>query len=154
MLGRGSIRRLHLAAGMVAFLAILAFWISTAVSELSGDVGMILAVKRAILWGMLLLIPTMIIAGANGFRLARTSTAPLARAKLRRMPIIAGNGLLVLLPAALFLAGRTAQGRFDATFVAVQALELLAGGINIALMALNIRDGLALTGRRGRPARA
>jgi len=36
------------------------------------------------------------------------------------------------------------------TFYAVQALELAAGPVNIALLGLNMRDGLKLTGRLGR----
>jgi hypothetical protein len=42
--------------------------------------------------------------------------------------------------------------RFDALFYAVQALELAAGAVNIALLSLNMRDGLRMTGRL-RPAR-
>ncbi|MCC7425383.1 MAG: hypothetical protein IT557_00620 [Alphaproteobacteria bacterium] len=154
MRGRGVVGWVHLAAGVIGFLTILSFWISTAISELSGDVAMIAAVKGAILWGMILLVPAMMAVGATGLRLARGSAAPLVRAKQRRMPIIAGNGLLVLVPSAVFLAGRATEGRFDATFVAIQALELLAGGINIVLMALNIRDGLALSGRYARALRS
>jgi hypothetical protein len=63
------------------------------------------------------------------------------------MPLIAANGLLVLLPAAIFLNLWAAQGTFDSRFYLVQAVELLAGAINLLLMGLNMRDGVKLTGR-------
>ena len=72
--------------------------------------------------------------------------------KLRRMPIIAANGVLILVPAALFLAMKARGGAFDGAFYAVQAIELVAGAINLALLSLSLRDGLRLSGRlrRGR----
>ena len=66
---------------------------------------------------------------------------------MRRMPIIAANGLLVLIPAALFLSWKAATDEFDSAFYAVQALELVAGAVNFTLLALNMRDGLRMTGR-------
>ena len=66
------------------------------------------------------------------------------------MPFIAGNGLLILIPAALFLASKARAGEFDTWFYVVQALELLAGATNITLLGLNMRDGLKLTGRLAR----
>ena len=76
----------------------------------------------------------------------RRKDAP-ARAKKKRMPIIALNGLLILLPSAWFLAGKSAAGEFDTVFYAVQVLELVAGAANIMMMGLNIRDGLTMTGK-------
>jgi hypothetical protein len=38
-------------------------------------------------------------------------------------------------------------GRFDTGFYLVQALELIAGAINITLLTRNMRDGLRMTGR-------
>jgi len=63
------------------------------------------------------------------------------------MPVIAANGLIVLVPAAWFLAGKSAAGEFDSTFYIVQAVELLAGAANLTMMGLNIRDGLRMTGK-------
>jgi hypothetical protein len=63
------------------------------------------------------------------------------------MPFIAGNGLLILIPAALFLDRLASRGEFGALFYAVQTLELIAGAVNLTLMSLNARDGLRLTGR-------
>ena len=69
------------------------------------------------------------------------------------MPFIAANGILVLIPAALFLASKAKAGEFDTAFYAVQALELLAGPVNITLLSLNMRDGLKMKGwLRPRPA--
>jgi hypothetical protein len=55
------------------------------------------------------------------------------------MPVIAGNGLLILVPAALVLDRWAAAGVFDARFYVVQAVELLAGGTNLTLMGLSHR---------------
>jgi hypothetical protein len=39
------------------------------------------------------------------------------------------NGILVLIPAALFLASKAQAAEFDTTFYAVQAHELAAGAV-------------------------
>lgn len=65
------------------------------------------------------------------------------------MKAVAANGLLVLLPSAWMLASWANAGRFDGTFYALQGVELVAGAINITLLALNMRDGLRLAGRLG-----
>ena len=79
----------------------------------------------------------------------------LVDAKKKRMPFIAANGLLVLVPCAVMLDRWAAAGSFDSTFYLVQAIELIAGPINLALMALNVRDGLRMAGRlHPSPARA
>nr|WP_055038904.1 hypothetical protein [Blastochloris viridis] len=141
------LRRAHPIAGALAIATVATFWVSTVAVELNGTHADIARVKGAILWGMLVLIPAIALAGASGFRLGRCSLNPLAMAKQRRMPIIALNGLLVLVPSAVFLAARSASGQFDDTFFAVQAVELIAGALNIALMALSARDGFRLAGR-------
>jgi hypothetical protein len=40
-----------------------------------------------------------------------------------------------------------ATGSFNTPFYLVQAIELIAGPINLILMSLNIRDGLRMAGR-------
>ena len=144
------ILRIHAAAGVIGFLTILSFWSSTVASELFGSHETVAAVKQAILWGMLVLVPAMAAAGGTGFRLSRSRIGLLAKAKKRRMMVIGPNGVLVLMPCAFFLASLAAKGQFTATFYAVQALELVAGLVNLTLMGLNIRDGLRLTGRIAR----
>lgn len=73
---------------------------------------------------------------------------PLIGAKKRRMPLIAANGLVILVPSALYLAAKAEAGAFDAAFYGAQALERVAGAVNIALLGLNMRDGFHLTARR------
>jgi len=92
-----------------------------------------------------LLIPALITAGGSGFALAKGRRAGLVGAKFKRMPLIAENGILILVPSALFLASKARAAEFDTVFYAVQALELAAGAANIALIALNVRDGLAVS---------
>ncbi len=36
--------------------------------------------------------------------------------KIKRMAFVAGNGILVLIPSALFLASEAAAGAFDTAF--------------------------------------
>lgn len=60
------------------------------------------------------------------------------------------NGVLVLIPCAIFLDRWASVGVFDASFYLVQAIELIAGAVNLTLMAMNIRDGLRLSGRSRR----
>lgn len=146
--------KLHAAAGTVALLTVTCFWISTVAAELTGSAETIAAVKAAILAGMVVLIPAMVVAGASGFSLGKGWRSPVLQHKKRRMRIIAANGLVVLLPSAYVLAGWAGAGRFDAVFFTVQALELAAGAVNIALLSLNMRDGLALRRRPSRAVRA
>jgi len=63
------------------------------------------------------------------------------------MAVIAGNGLLVLVPSALYLAALAARGDFGVGFYVVRALELITGATNLTVMTLNIHDGLRLTRR-------
>lgn len=136
--------RLHAIAGTIAFLTILTFWLSTVVSEIFGDHGDIAYVKNAVLWGMIVLIPCLAATGASGFSLGKKRKDPRVTAKQKRMPVIALNGIVVLIPCAVFLADRSGAGMFDTAFYGVQAIELIAGAINLRLMGLNIRDGFAL----------
>ena len=138
---------IHPIAGMLAILTIATFWLSTALSELLASETTVVAVKTTIPWGFVLLIPALAAAGGSGFLLARGRRTGLVGAKLKRMPFIAGNGILVLIPSALFLASKASAGEFDASFYAVQAIELVAGAVNIFLLGLNLRDGLKMTGR-------
>lgn len=141
------IKVIHPVAGMIALITILTFWISSALSELFADAATIATVKTLIPWGFAILIPALIAVGGSGFQLGKTMRGPLIAAKTRRMPLIAANGLLILVPSALFLSFKAQAGAFDSAFHAVQTVELIAGGVNIALLGLNMRDGLRL--RRG-----
>ena len=136
--------KIHAAAGAVGLITVSAFWMSTATVELLGDTAAITTVKNSVLAGMAVLIPAMIIAGASGFSLGKGWKSPVVARKKRRMRIIAANGLLVLVPSAFLLSSFATAGRFDNLFTIVQAIELLAGATNIALLSLNMRDGLSL----------
>ena len=142
---------IHPVAGALAITTIATFWLSTIVSELFGSQATIIAVKSAIPWGFLLLVPAMAAVGGSGNVLSRGRRGGVLGTKMRRMQIIAANGVLVLIPAALFLASKAKAVEFDAVFYAVQALELVAGATNISLLGLNMRDGLRMKGRLRRP---
>ncbi len=137
---------IHPLAGAIAILTIVIFWLSTAVVELIGSAAAIVAVKTTIPWGFLLLIPALAAAGGSGLALAAGRRGGFIGAKLKRMPFIAANGVLILIPSALYLAFKARAGEIDASFDAVQALELAAGATNIALLGLNMRDGLRMKG--------
>ncbi|KXX64238.1 hypothetical protein [Marichromatium gracile] len=145
---------IHPIAGALALLTILGFWLATVIVETLGAPAAIVAVKTAIPWGLLVLIPALAAVGGSGFALARDRQGALVAAKRRRMPIIAANGLLVLVPCAFFLAAKAGAGELDGVFYAVQGLELVAGAVNATLLGLSLRDGLRLSGRlRGQPVR-
>lgn len=139
--------RIHAIAGAIGFLMILLFWTSTIVSELFGSYEAIASVKGWILSGMFILIPAMVVVGGSGMSLGSGRTDELVSAKQKRMPIIAANGLLILLPMAFILEGKASAGTFDMLFYVLQGVELIAGATNLTLMGLNMRDGLKLTGR-------
>ena len=148
------IKIVHPFAGGLALLIIVVFWVSTVVSELFASQQSVVFVKTAIPWGILLLIPAMAAAGGTGFFMTRKGRrVGLAGAKAKRMKFIGANGFLILIPSALFLASKAGALEFDAAFYAVQGLELVAGAANIALLSLNMRDGLKMKGRlRRKPA--
>jgi hypothetical protein len=142
------IRIIHPLAGAVALITITIFWWSTVLSELFGSEPTVIAVKTSIPWGFLVLIPALAAVGGSGFTLAKGRRSGLVAGKIKRMPFIAANGILVLIPAALILAQKAAHAEFDGFFYVVQGLELAAGAANITLLGLNMRDGMKM--RRGR----
>ena len=144
----------HKTAAGLATATIATFWLSTVVSELFLGHSEIATVKTFILYGFLILIPSMAVAGGTGFRLAKGRRAGIPGTKSKRMPIIAANGILILIPSAFYLAVKAQAGEFDTAFYTVQAVELLAGATNLFLLGLNIRDGRRMTaGKRRRAAR-
>jgi hypothetical protein len=104
--------------------------------------------------GLWIMIPAMAAVGGSGMFLGKSRKGRLVDAKKMRMPLIAANGLLVLVPCAIVLNRWAAAGSFDTAFYLVQTVELVAGAINFMLMGLNVRDGLRMAGRlRKSPAR-
>ncbi|HTT13674.1 MAG TPA: hypothetical protein VMG60_22640 [Burkholderiaceae bacterium] len=141
-------KRAHLIAGMLGLLCIATFFVSTIIVELFGSPAAVAHLKSLIVApGLWILIPALAGAGSSGMVLAKSRRGRLVDAKKRRMPFIAANGLLVLVPSAIFLNRLASAGTFDATFYILQALELLAGATNLSLMGMNLRDGLRLSGR-------
>lgn len=136
--------RVHALAGGLATATILTFLFATLAVEALGTATAVATVKTAIAWGLLLLVPVVAMAGASGFRLARGRLKGIIGRKAFRMKIIAANGILVLAPSALFLAWKARAAELDATFALVQALEIVAGLVNLTLLGLNLRDGLIL----------
>ncbi|ROT93385.1 hypothetical protein EB810_14930 [Altererythrobacter sp. FM1] len=145
---------IHPIAGALALLTIISFWLSTAMSELFGSEALVVTVKTMIPWGFLILIPALMAAGGSGFQLGKAWRNPVVTVKRKRMPIIAGNGIAILMPSALYLSSKAQAGSFDAGFYMVQAIELIAGAVNITLLVLNMRDGLKLTRKRSAPRKA
>jgi hypothetical protein len=147
------IKIIHPIAGALAILTIATFWLSTALAELFASQAVVTAVKTTIPWGFFVLIPALAAAGGSGFAMVKGRRTGLISTKIKRMPIIAGNGILVLIPSALYLASKARAGEFDTAFYLVQTLEFVAGAVNITLLGLNMRDGLKMKGwLRRRPA--
>lgn len=142
---RNLLKLIHPMAGALALATIATFWLSTVVSELFASEGTVAAVKAAVPWGFLVLIPALAATGGSGMLLAKGQRKGLVGGKLKRMPFIAANGFLVLIPSALFLAAKSKVGEFDMAFYTVQGIELAAGAVNIALLGLSTRAGLKLT---------
>ena len=157
-MSRPILVRIHLAGAVGALAIIAAFLASSTVIELSGSPGDVRVLRHVILIGLPLLIGSMAAAGLTGRSLAGRSRAAVVRRKQRRLQIVAAAGLLVLIPCAVilnFLAGSAHAGVLPG---ALEITEIVAGGVNLALLALNFRDGRGLTRRRGsarshRPAR-
>lgn len=137
--------KVHAAAASLALLLIITFFSSSLISEIIGDNQLIATIKNAIFYGIWVLVPAMAITGATGAKLAGKVKKGLIGKKMKRMPIIALNGLLVLVPAAIYLRSLALAGDFGTTFYMIQGIELLAGAINITLMSMNFRDGMKVS---------
>lgn len=142
------INKIHPVAAVVATLCIATFFTSSILVELFGSHETIATVKHLIVMpGLFILIPAIAVTGGTGFVLSKGRKGQLIEDKRRRMPFIAANGLLVLVPSAIFLDQWAGTGSFDTKFYIVQGVELLAGATNLSLMGLNMRDGLGMSDR-------
>ncbi len=138
-------KKVHSIASLLATFTIATFFLSTITVELIGSHETIARIKHLIVIpGLLILIPAIAAAGGSGRILSKSRQGKLVDAKKKRMPFIAANGLLVLIPCAVFLNSWASEGRFNEMFYLVQGIELLAGTVNLTLMGLNIRDGIKL----------
>ena len=141
-------KTIHFLAGLLATLTIATFFLSSLIVELLGAHEAVATVKALIVMpGLFILVPAIAATGGSGFAIAKSRKGRLVDAKKRRMPFIAANGLLVLLPCAVVLDRWASAGAFDTTFYVVQGMELLAGAVNLMLMGMNIRDGIRMSGR-------
>ncbi|MGQ0711047.1 MAG: hypothetical protein ACT4NV_15020 [Rhodoferax sp.] len=137
-------RRAHAVAGTLAMALVASFWSGTVLVEVWGSPAQVAWLKQAILYALLVLVPCMAATGASGMFLARHWRHRTVALKRRRMALVGANGLLCMLPLAWVLAERSAQGLLDGPFYALQAAELLAGAVQLALLGLNWRDGYRL----------
>ena len=139
---------IHFIGGLLATMTIATFFLSTLGVELFGSHETIAMVKGLIVMpGLFILVPAIAATGGSGVFLSNSRQGRLVDAKQKRMPIIAANGILIMIPCAIFLNQLAASGVFDTTFYVVQTLELLVGAVNLTLMGMNIRDGLRMSGR-------
>lgn len=140
---------LHRFTAIIATACIITFFASTISVELFGSFDSIAQIKSLIVTpGLFVLIPAIAITGATGFLLSKKRKGKIVEDKKKRMPFIAINGLLILLPAAIVLDLWASSGNFDSNFYILQTFELIAGATNGVLMILNIRDGRKLTRKK------
>lgn len=134
--------KVHKFFAILSFLTIVVFFTSTIIVELFFSYNQIATVKSLIVCpGLFILIPSIAITAITGNIIAKKSNkVKLIAIKKRRMPIIAVNGIFILIPSAILLNNWASNEMFDYYFYSVQALELIAGGINIIFMFLNIKD--------------
>lgn len=138
----------HLVGALVATLCILVFFTSTVLVEFFGSTEAIATVKELIVFpGLFILVPAIAATGATGFALGKERKGKLVQRKLKKMPIIGLNGILVLVPSAIYLNMLASSGAFDATFYIVQGVELVAGIVNLTLMGMNMKDGLKMSSK-------
>lgn len=110
-------KQVHFIAGLLATMTIASFFISTVIVELFGSHEAVAAVKALIVMpSLFILVPAIAATGGSGFYLSKSRQGRLVETKKKRMPFIAVNGLLVLIPCAIFLNRWAAAGTFDTTF--------------------------------------
>ena len=143
-MNRDTLRKIHAAAGAGACLFIASFWISTVLSELFSSHETIVVVKQTIVYALFGLMACMAVAGVTGMKMGGKSKHTAIAAKRRRMPFIAANGMLILLPCAFFLNNRASAGQFDSVFYIVPIVELIAGVANLTLLGLSMKDGFSI----------
>ena len=94
-------KRAHLIAGILASLCMATFFVSTLLVELFGSPAAVAQLKSLIVTpGLWILIPAIAAAGGSGLFLSKSRRGRLVDTKKKRMPFIAANGLLVLVPSA------------------------------------------------------
>lgn len=128
------LKLLNRIASITAFLMIICFMTSSLVSEFIGDHILIAAVKRTILYALLLLIICMILTAVSERKL--TILYPnnfYELRRVRRIKWIGLNGAIFLAPLAITLNYLAQNDRIGTTFYLLQSLEIICGLINIFL---------------------
>ena len=143
-MNRNTLRRIHFTAALSACSLITVFWISTVLSELFLSHQAVANVKQVIAYALIAQVLSMAITGATGMKMGGKSKNKQIAAKRKRMPLIALNGLLILIPCALFLNMKASAGAFDSVFYVVQVVELVAGAVNLTLMVQSMKEGWAI----------
>lgn len=82
-MNRSFWKKIHPIVAVLATLCIACFWFSTVISELFLSHEAVLVVKQSILYGFILLIPSMMLTGISGMKLGGKSKNPLILAKKR-----------------------------------------------------------------------
>lgn len=113
-------KNIHFIAGILATLTIAIFFTSTIIVEVFGTYKAIATVKSLIVIpGLFILVPAIVATGGTGFALSKSGKGSLVQVKQRRMPFIGANGVLILIPCAIFLDHWASVGAFDTKFYVV-----------------------------------
>ncbi|WP_369586657.1 hypothetical protein [Kingella oralis] len=121
---------IHAVACAAGLLFIATFWSNSLISELFYGHEQVRMVKQAIVYALMVFVPIMAVGGITNKKLQLPRSL---------MPKIALNGLLVLLPCAVWLNWMAQNNRFDALFYSIQAVELVAGAANLTMIAWHLR---------------
>ncbi|MCG2461477.1 hypothetical protein K8352_12010 [Flavobacteriaceae bacterium F89] len=143
---RSKIVTAHITATIIAFLTISGFFSVSLIAEIIGDELFIKKVKTGIVYCLPILLIAMPLLAISGNRLGGNSKDPIVAKKMKRMKLIAINGV-VLISLAIYLYYHAIYNTIDRTFLYVQIVELSIGAVNLGLIAQNINSGLQLSGR-------
>ena len=134
--------RAHRASAIISTVCLEIFFLSTLYVVTQGSLESIALVKSLIVFpGFLVLIPAIAVAGATGYSFSTRKSGGIVGQKRKRMPWIGIVVVLIILPAAVALNQWASDSRFGVEYYLLQTLELVAQGIIIYLMIMNIRAG-------------
>lgn len=140
---------LHKFASGLALLMIASYFTSSLIVEIFGSQEEIATVKTIIVHSLIILAFLMASTAISGKRLAKklsnNNNTTIIALKQKRMKFIALNAILVLIPIAVVLYWLSTGGYFGVWFYGLQAVEFIAGGTNIYLMAMNAKLGKQLS---------
>lgn len=135
----------HGILGTFGTLTIASFLGSTLVAELFLPNSAVISVKYGIAhYGIYCLVAFMALTGISGNGLAKGYKGGLVGTKRKRMVVIALNGVLIMIPSALFLSHKASSGALDIYFYSVQVLETVVGSLQLFLMYKNFSEGRVL----------